>query len=106
MGLCVLTIEDVVSWVDLAQLRHVFDWMATGRGGANARLTGDANSPQSDTKKSQNKQTKNQLKCRIILPGGSKRESITPMRKCSNLEQKHVYSLVQNMGYIIFRYDV
>lgn len=51
MGLCVHTIEDVVSWVDLAQLRHVFDWMATGRGGANAGLTGDANSPQSDTKK-------------------------------------------------------
>lgn len=50
MGLRVHTIEDVVSWVDLAKLRHVFDWMATGRGGANAGLTGDANSLQSDTK--------------------------------------------------------
>lgn len=68
MGLCVHTIEDVVSWVDLAQLRHVFDWMATGRGGANAGLTGDATSLQSDTKKkSQNTQTKNQLKVNAEL---------------------------------------
>lgn len=41
------TIEDVVSRMHLAEQRHVFDWMTTGRSGANAGLTGDANSLQS-----------------------------------------------------------
>ena len=43
------TIEDVVSWVHLTELAHVFDWMATGRGGANAGLAVDANGSQSET---------------------------------------------------------
>lgn len=41
------TIEAIVSRMHLAELRHVFDWVATGRGGANAGLTGDAGRLQS-----------------------------------------------------------
>lgn len=34
----------------LAQLGHVFDWVTTGRGGADAGLAGDANGLQSEIK--------------------------------------------------------
>ena len=45
------TVEDVVSWVNLTELAHFFDWMATGGGGANAGLAVDANGSQSETGK-------------------------------------------------------
>ena len=45
------TVEDVVSWVNLIELAHVFDWMATGGGGANAGLAVDASGSQSETGK-------------------------------------------------------
>lgn len=41
------TIEDIVSRMHLAQLCHIFDRMTTGRGGADAGLTGDPSSFQS-----------------------------------------------------------
>lgn len=44
------TIEGVVSRMHLAELRHVLDWVTTGRGGAYAGLTGDASSLQSAQK--------------------------------------------------------
>lgn len=41
------TVKDVVPRMHLAELRHVFDWVTTGRGGAYAGLAGDASSFQS-----------------------------------------------------------
>ena len=54
------TIEDVVSRMHLTELCHVFDWVTTGRGGANAGFTCDTNSLQSV------RNTPREVKSRII----------------------------------------